>query len=133
MVIKIEDSVQGTVASVPSALELLSDAELKSRQEARVYPTVTKELIEGKIRDVSFLRNEHHTICIITMDNGFTFIGHSAPADVRNFDIAMGERYSYDQAFKQIWTHEGYLLRQRLFDQELQDQAFGKTPFVLEK
>jgi hypothetical protein len=52
------------------------------------------------------------------MKSGFQFVGTSTPASPANFDAEIGERYAYDNAFKQIWTHEGYLLRELLHAQE---------------
>jgi hypothetical protein len=57
-------------------------------------------------------------VCFITMKSGFQFVGTSTPASPANFDAEIGERYAYDNAFKQIWTHEGYLLRELLHAQE---------------
>ena len=54
------------------------------------------------------------TICIITMKNGFRQIGKAAPADPRNFDRRIGERYAYEDAFKGLWHLEGYLLCEKL-------------------
>lgn len=80
----------------------------------KVYPRVTKESIEAKIKSVAYLRHGHLTICLITMKNGFMVLGKSAPADIRNYDKEVGERYAYDDAFKPLWQLEGYLLRETL-------------------
>lgn len=82
----------------------------------KVHPRVTEDSIKGKIDSVKFLYDQQTTICLITMQNGFKFIGTSTPADARNYDADVGDRYAYDNAFKQIWTHEGYLLREQLKD-----------------
>ncbi len=76
----------------------------------KTAPKITKESIEERIAKVEYLSHGTTTICIITMCNGFKFIGHSTPASPENFDASVGERYAYDNAFKQIWTHEAYLL-----------------------
>lgn len=78
-------------------------------------PRVTEQSINDKIAAIGYTRDHDTTICIITMKNGFRFIGHSTPASTENFNAEVGERYAYDNAFKQIWTHEGYLLREQLF------------------
>jgi hypothetical protein len=77
---------------------------------SKTAPKITKESIEDRIAKVKYLGQDTTTICIITMCNGFKFIGHSAPESLENFDASVGERYAYDNAFKQIWTHEAYLL-----------------------
>lgn len=58
----------------------------------------------------------HFTVsmCVVTVNNGFTFIGKSAPADTKNFDKALGMKLAYEDALRQIWPMEGYLLRETL-------------------
>lgn len=77
--------------------------------------TVTVKSIEDKI-----ICQEHPevsgtlTICVLTMKNGFKVIGKSACAHPENFDAELGQKIAYDDAFKQIWALEGYLLREEL-------------------
>lgn len=54
------------------------------------------------------------TICCLTLQNGYTVIGKSAPASPENFDEAIGKRIAKDDARNQIWALEGYLLRSKL-------------------
>lgn len=54
------------------------------------------------------------TICIMTMQNGFTLVGKSAPASPENFDREKGQRFAYEDAIKQLWPLEGYALREKL-------------------
>lgn len=54
------------------------------------------------------------TICLLVLRNGFTIIGKSAPADVRNFDAALGEKLAYEDAVRQVWPLMGYALRDKL-------------------
>ena len=49
------------------------------------------------------------------MENGFAVLGHSAPASAANYDEKVGETYAYENAFKQLWQLEGYLLREKLY------------------
>jgi hypothetical protein len=92
--------------------------EAQERLKSAVAPRVTEESIREKIADVNYWYHGITTICIITMKNGFRFTGTSTPAHADNYDCAIGERYAYDNAFRQIWTHEGYLLRETLSQQE---------------
>ena len=85
----------------------------------KTAPRVTEESIKAKIADVTYYVHDCLTVCIITMRNGFHFTGTAAPASEANFDYRVGERYAYDDAFKKIWTHEGYLLRERLMESAL--------------
>lgn len=76
----------------------------------KTAPKVTKESIEARINSVSYLQHDHLTVCIIQMKNDFRVVGTAAPASIENFDPEVGKRYAYEDAFKQIWKFEGYLL-----------------------
>lgn len=93
--------------------------EAKAIVATKTAPKVTEEHIKSIIANVTYLANDTTTIAIITVRNGFKFVGTSTPADASNFDAAVGQRYAYDNAFKQIWTHEGYLLRELLYQSEI--------------
>ena len=93
-------------------------SEAQERLKKAVAPRVTEEGIKAKIANVKYFFHGTTTICLITMHNGFLFIGSSTPASANNYDSKIGERYAYDNAFRQIWTHEGYLLREKLSAQE---------------
>ncbi|MCJ2112952.1 Gp49 family protein [Methylobacterium sp. E-025] len=82
--------------------------------EASTAPRVTADAIKAKIASADFFRSGVLTICIIEMVSGFTFVGKSACVSPENYDQAAGERYSYDDAFRQIWAFEAYLLREQL-------------------
>ena len=90
--------------------------EAKAVVAAKIFPKVTEESIKAKIDRVSYLRSDHLTICIIHMQNGFFVVGKAAPASPGNYDADVGQRYAYDDAFKQLWPMEGYVLRTRLYE-----------------
>jgi hypothetical protein len=54
------------------------------------------------------------TICILVMQNGFTIIGKAAPASAENFNAELGRKFAYEDAIRQLWPLEGYLLRELL-------------------
>lgn len=56
----------------------------------------------------------HLTIAVLLTANGFTLVGKSAPADPANFDVEAGKSFAYEDALRQLWPLEGYLLRERL-------------------
>lgn len=74
------------------------------------YPKVTLETIVAKIDSTTFLYHEHLTICLVKMKNGFFVLGKAAPADPRNYEKSVGETFAREDAIKQIWQLEGYLL-----------------------
>lgn len=91
-----------------------STTEADALVEQKTAPRVTVDSIKARIRGVEYIENGVLIICIITMANGFMVFGKSAPASPENFDRAIGERYAFDDAFKQLWAFEGYLLREQL-------------------
>jgi hypothetical protein len=54
------------------------------------------------------------TICVLTLKNGFTIVGKSACASPENYDRDLGHKIAREDARKQIWALEGYLLRSKL-------------------
>jgi len=56
------------------------------------------------------------TICILVTTSGFTLLGKSAPADPENFDAELGAHFAREDALRQLWPLEGYLLREKLHE-----------------
>jgi hypothetical protein len=54
------------------------------------------------------------TICVLVMQNGFTVLGTSACASPSNFDADLAKQIARLKAIDQLWSLEGYLLRERL-------------------
>lgn len=93
----------------------LSLDQAKAIVATKTAPRITEESIKDRIDTVDYIQHGLGlTICIITMKNGFMVNGVSAPASPANYDPAVGQRYAYDNAFKQLWPLEGYLLREQL-------------------
>lgn len=65
------------------------------------------------------------TICVLVLRNGFTVTGESACASPENFDAELGRKIARANAVNKIWPLEGYLLKQRLFEQPNQVGAGG--------
>jgi Phage protein (N4 Gp49/phage Sf6 gene 66) family len=85
-------------------------AEAKQIVSEKTRRKITEESIKARIFRVSYIYDDTTTICMITMNNGFRVIGHATPADPGNYDAAVGRRYAYENAFRQLWQLEGYLL-----------------------
>lgn len=98
--------------------------------------TVTKASIEAKIRGVYFINAGEAvkasdggytdrdlaelnlvTICIIILENGFKVEGTSACVDPKLYNDAIGRKEAYNNAFEKIWEKEGYLLKQKMFEE----------------
>lgn len=56
------------------------------------------------------------TLCVLTLENGFTVTGESACVDPAMFSTAIGEQIAFQNALEKIWLLEGYLLRQKRFE-----------------
>ena len=56
------------------------------------------------------------TCCLLTLKNGYTVLGESACASPENFNAELGRKIARSNAKNKIWSLEGYLLRQRLFE-----------------
>jgi hypothetical protein len=90
------------------------DATEARNAEGAVAPRVTLDSMKERIARVDYLRHGLTTICFVTMVNGFKVIGHSTPASPSNFDASKGEANAYENAIRQLWQLEGYLLCERL-------------------
>ncbi len=88
---------------------------------------VTNQSIDARIDKVEYQRlpGTTLTICIITMVNGFTVTGESACADPDEYNQERGEEIAYENAFKKLWPLEGYLLKERLYQQSIRGAARG--------
>lgn len=79
-------------------------------------PRLSPELIDAQI-----VTEQYHvfvgtvtTVCCLTLHNGYTVIGKSAPASPDNFDVVLGQKIAREDARRQIWALEGYRLRSHL-------------------
>ncbi|MFE3836913.1 Gp49 family protein [Pseudogemmobacter sonorensis] len=91
--------------------------EAEAAAVAKTTNRVTLDHILSRIDSEEYLHPSaapHVTICVLTLINGFTVIGKSAPADPENFNLDLGRKIARDQAIAEVWGLEGYLLRERL-------------------
>lgn len=94
---------------------------------------VTLESLKAKIVSEEYTNPPtvaHMTIAVLTTRNGFTLVGKSAPADPANFNPELGQRFAYEDALRQLWRLEGYLLCERLFNEKtrLEQEAANAPP-----
>lgn len=100
-------------------------------------PSITKEHLEGVIVH-EFYGNAHQlfglpdvpslsllTICVLVLKNEFTVVGTSACVSPELFNKAVGERIAREKAIAQLWTLEGYLLK----DRYTADRHFGQPHY----
>lgn len=93
---------------------LMTDEQLDGALEARPAARVTKESIEARIKSQEYHIHGKVTIALLTMVNGYVVVGFSACVSPENFDAEIGRRLAYDDAFRQLWALEGYLLAERM-------------------
>jgi len=56
------------------------------------------------------------TLCVLVLKNGFTVTGESSCASPENFDAEVGRKLARENAVRKIWSLEGYLLKERLYN-----------------
>lgn len=75
---------------------------------------VTKAVIDQRIAEakVDYHRfpGTNCVVCVITLANGWSLVGHSACVDPANFDEALGQRIAREKAINELWALEGYAL-----------------------
>ena len=79
-------------------------------------PRLTPENIDAQIVGEAFhvFPGTTLTVCALTLRNGFQVVGESAAASPANFNEEIGRTVARENARRQIWKLEGYLLRSRL-------------------
>ena len=86
-------------------------------------PRLTPEYLESKIAKEKYhvFENTTVTVCLLILKNGFCVIGESAAVSPENFDAEIGRKVARQHARDQMWKLEGYLLRDRLFIEEVKN------------
>jgi len=98
----------------------MDDLQAGDTLAASVQKTPNRVTLEGmiaKIEHEEFFNSAlvpHLTICVILLQNGFSLVGKSAPADPGNFDAEVGRKFAREDAIRQMWALEDYALRERL-------------------
>jgi len=83
-------------------------------------PRLTPESVSNVIASEQYrVFNGVLTVCCLTLENGFTVTGESACASPENFDKELGEKIAKSNAINKIWAFEGYLLKQKLYENSL--------------
>ena len=81
-------------------------------------PRITPEHLNSVISNAEYHQfpGTTTTVCLLTLVNGYGVLGESACASPENFDEELGRRIAYENARNKIWSLEGYLLKQRLYE-----------------
>jgi hypothetical protein len=111
------------VAVAPRVTAQDLDANIKSADFFTAYQGALKaqyDLAAEEGLEPSFVSVDESlkllTICVITLQNGFTVLGQSACASPENFNQDIGNRLAFEDAKNKIWAFMGYALKQDLFE-----------------
>lgn len=95
-------------------LEIEQEIQDKGLNAPRLTPADIDNAIVGE--DYYVFPKTTFTVCLLTLKNGFNVSGESAAASLENFDAEIGRKVAKDNARNKIWSLEGYLLKQKLFE-----------------
>ena len=79
---------------------------------------VTPEYLKSLIINTEYVHQGVLTICTLTLKNGFNVVGTSACVDEANYNQEIGDKVAFEDAFDKIWVLEGYLLKQKMYEQK---------------
>ena len=63
------------------------------------------------------------TVCLLTLQNGFSVLGESACVDPTNFDKEIGKKIARENARNKVWPLEGYLLKEKEYYKDHPDKS----------
>lgn len=92
-------------------------------------PRLTPEYIDSVIVGESYtnLPDGRTIICQLTLKNGFTIDGKSACVSKDNFNQEIGNKIARQNAREKIWELEGYLLKEKLYQDSLKPKSQATT------
>lgn len=121
--------------------DIEKEIQAKGRAAARITPDHIEDVIasehyftagdgiRGESGDTRTMKSmgasnslEQLTFCVLVLKNGFTVTGESACASPENFDAEIGRKIARQNAFNKIWMLEGYLLKQKISNDECRGQ-----------
>jgi len=98
----------------------MSEVEIEKeiQEKGLTAPRITPEHIDSVIvkEDYHVFEDSCLTVCCLTLKNGFTTSGTSACASPENFNAEIGRKIARENARNEIWSLEGYLLKQKLYE-----------------
>ena len=97
---------------------LILAKDLKIQAKHLNAPRLNPDMIEATIvgEEYYVFPGTTLTICKLDLANGYHVVGESAAVSLENFDKEIGQKIARDNAKNKIWTLEGYLLKQNIFE-----------------
>jgi acyl carrier protein len=100
---------QGTLMTSKSAEQMIQES-------GATAPRLNPQHIESVIQKEQYLfPTGTLTVCILTLRNGTLVTGEAASVSPANFNEEIGRKVAREDAFRKIWALEGYLLKERLY------------------
>ena len=102
--------------------KIMNENEIEEEIQAKNLnaPRLTPDIIDSLIKEKAFHRlTDVLTVCVLTLQNGFTVTGESACASPANYNQQIGEDIAFTNARDKIWPLAGYALKQKLYEESL--------------
>ncbi|WP_257230171.1 Gp49 family protein [Acinetobacter sp. YH12039] len=124
---QIEQEIQSKNLNAPRLTSDHIDSKIKGIYYSNPLQGVSPEtaMDEGTYQNLRCL-----TFCTIVLENGFTVTGESACVSPENFDAEIGRKIAYENARNKIWMLEGYLLKEKLYQQPVHEVLKGDASNV---
>jgi Phage protein (N4 Gp49/phage Sf6 gene 66) family len=122
MSLKLDDEVAASVAKAPRVSLADIESQVEFKHTLNGLDLLPRSLQVGK--DVATSLG-CLTLAVVVLKNGFVVIGSSACASPENYDMALGEKFAYEHALRQLWGHFGFCLRQKL--EEAKESGLSET------
>lgn len=92
------------------------ELEQELQTKGKTAPRITPDHVDSKIVDEAYFTfpGTTVTVCLLTLENGFSVTGESAAASKENYDEEIGNKIARSNARDKIWALEAYLLREKL-------------------
>lgn len=117
-------NLESEIAARASVAPRVTPADIEANVIAETYFTGTDGVVGASAGQNESLLREYATypgsplslitICILTLRNGFTVVGHSACASPENFNAEIGRKVAREAAIREVWPLMGYELRTQL-------------------
>ena len=79
---------------------------------------LTETYLQSQIKETSYQRyGDTGTLCILTLQNGYTVTGTSGCIDPTIFAEDIGQHIAFDNAFNKLWEIFGYGEKQRWYEE----------------
>lgn len=119
MSLRLDDEVAASVAKAPRVSLADIEAQVEFKHVLNGLELVPRSL---QIPKEVATHLGCLTLAVVVLKNGFVVIGSSACASPENYNLALGEKFAYEHALRQLWGHFGFCLRQKL-EEEREKQA----------